>query len=172
MKHFGCRVGIALVTFCLGIGTSWLALLASPTLEIEPPSLIEIILVPALETPSVVLPQLATVVFKRSHKNEHGVVLAEFEVTNVSNVKLSYAGDSSRRTWIRYYFVRRGSGVREPDRTCGTGLTGYELLPGRSVTFEVVVGAEPGTVQVGFEFFVGMSYLQQTVWSDEVYVSE
>ena len=68
--------------------------------------------------------------------------------------------------------MRRGSELRESDRTCGTGLAGHALLPGRSVTFEIVAGDEPGRVQVGFDFFIGENRLRQTIRSDEVYVSE
>ena len=79
-------------------------------------------------------------------------------------------GDYSNPNRNRCYSVTRGSELIEPDRTCGTGLAWHMLLPGRSVTFEVIAGDKPGRVQVGFLFIVNR--LGQTIWSDEVYVSE
>ena len=174
MKRIGFRFGVALITFCLGVGAAWSVLLVShpPMVEIESPPLSETIIRPMLETPPAAPAKPATIVFRRSHKNRYGVILAEFKVNNVSSEPLGYAGVFSNPNWNRYYYVRLGGELREPDRTCGTGLAGYTLLPGKSVTFEVVAGDEPGSVQVGFEFYVGENRLRQTIWSEEVYVSE
>lgn len=174
MKRIASQLGITLITFSLGVGAAWVVLLVSqpPMVEVESPPLSETIIRPTLETPSATPFEPATIVFRRSYKNRYGLILAEFIVTNISNEPLYYAGDYPGPNWNRYYSVRRGSELRESDRTCGTGLTGYQLLPGRSVTFEVVVGDKPGRVQVGFDFFVGENRLEQTIWSDEVYVSE
>ena len=174
MKRMGFRLGVALITFCLGVGATWFVLLISPPpmVEIEVPPLSETIIRPTLETPSAIPSEPATVVVKRSYKNRYGRILAEFKVTNISNEPLYYAGDYSNPNWNRYYSVRRGSELEEPDRTCATGWAGYTLLPGKSVRFEVVTGDVPGRVQVGFEFIVGENRVRQTIWSDEVYVSE
>lgn len=174
MKLISFRLGVALITFCQGVAVAWVALLVSqpPMIEIETPPKSETIIRPTLETPPAAPAEPATIVFRRSHKNRYGVIVAEFKVTNVSSEPLGYAGDYSNPDWNRYYYVRRGSELREPDRTCGTGMAGYRLSPGKSVTFEVAAGDEPGMMQVGFDFYVGESRLQHTSWSDEVYVSE
>ena len=174
MRRIGFRFGVALITFCLGVGAAWVVLLISqpPMAEIEAPPLSEVITQPTLETPPAIPSEPATVVFKRSYKNKYGVILAEFKVTNISNGPLGYAGVFSNPNWNRYYYVRRGGELEESDRSCGTGPASYTLSPGKSVTFEVAAGDEPGSVQVGFEFYVGEDRLKQTIWSDEVYVSE
>jgi len=174
MKRIGFRFGVALITFCLGVGAVWFVLLLSPPpmAGIEPPPLSEAITHPTLETPLTIPSEPATVVFKRSYKNRYGVILAEFKVTNISSEPLDYAGVFSNPNWNRYYSVRRGGDLEESDRSCGTGLAGHTLLPGKSVIFEVAAGDEPGRVQVGFEFYVGENRLKQTIWSAEVHVSE
>jgi hypothetical protein len=141
-------------------------------IAIQHPSASQTITHPTPETLSVAPSEPATIVFRRSYRNRYGLILAEFNVFNISNEPLHYAGVFSNPNWNRYYYLRRGSELEEPDRTCGTGLARYTLLPGKSVTFEVVAGDEPGRVQVGFEFYTGENRLRQTIWSDEVYVSE
>ena len=174
MRRIGSRLGIALITFCLGVGLTWVVLLnsQSPIVEIEslPPS--GTITRPTLERPPAAPTEPAMIAFKRFYKNRYGVILVEFKVTNVSSKPLGYMGVYSNPNWNRYYYVRRGNELQEPDRTCGTGLADYKLLPGKSVTFEVVAGDEPGRVQIGFEFYVGENRHRQTIWSDEVYVTE
>ncbi|HEY9284799.1 MAG TPA: hypothetical protein VIP46_15185 [Pyrinomonadaceae bacterium] len=174
MKRISFQLGIALITFSFGVGAAWLVLLISQpaVVEIEPPPTSAIIIRPAPETPAAAPSAPATVVFRRSYKNKHGLVLAEFKVTNISSEPLHYAGVFSNPNWNRYYSVRRGNQLEEPERACATGLAGHTLLPGKSVRFEVVAGDEPGRVQVGFEFIVGESRHKQTIWGDEVYVSE
>ncbi len=173
MRRMGFGLGVALITFCLGVGASWGALifLQPPISQIESPALCSI-MSPTLEPPSAAPQEPATIVFSRSHKNRYGRILAEFIVTNISREPLGYAGASSNPNWDRYYYVRRGSELTEPDRVCGTGMASYTLSAGTSVKFEVVVGDEPGRVQVGFEFYAGKNGMQRTIWSDDVYVSE
>jgi hypothetical protein len=169
MRRIGSRLGVALITFCLGVGLTWVALLNSQSAIVEIGSLP--LSETTLERPPAAPTEPAMIAFMRSYKIRYGVILAEFKVTNVSSKPLGYAGDYSNRNWNRYYYVRRGNELQEPDRTCGTGLADYTLLPGKSVTFEVVAGDEPGRVQIGFEFYVGENHFRQTIWSDEVYVS-
>lgn len=152
----------------------WVVLLISQpnVVEIESPPSSETITHPPPETLSAAPPKPATAVFTRSYKNRYRLILAEFKVTNISSEPLYYAGAYSNRNWNRYYSIRRGSELEESDRTCGTGMVEQTLLPGKTVTFEVVVGEEPDRVQVGFDFFVGKERLEQTIWSDEVNASE
>lgn len=174
MRRIGLQLGTGLLTFCLGVGAAWVFMpVSQPSeAELERPSLSETVIRPTTETPAATPSEPATIVFIRSHKNRHGVILAKFKVTNISNEPLSYMGVYPEPDWNRYYSVRRGSELEVSDRTCGTGLGSHTLLPGKSVMFKVVVGDEPGRVQVGFDFFVGESSRLQTVWGDEVYVSE
>lgn len=174
MRRKAFQLGTALITFSLGVGAAWLVLLISQpnAVEIKSPPSSETITHPPPETLSVASSKPATVVFSRLYKNKYRLILAEFKVTNISNKPLYYAGAYSNPNWNRYYSVRRGSELEESDRTCGTGMAGHALSRGETATFEVVVGEEPGVVQVGFDFFAGEERLEQTIWSDEVYVSE
>ena len=173
MKRIGPQLGVALITFCLGVGAARIVLLISlpPSHKFEPSPVSEIIIYPPLETPSTVPAEPVSIKFKSSYKNRYGVIVAEFNITNISNVPVSYAGDYSNPNWNRYYAVKRGSQVEESDRRCATGLASHTLSPGKSVLFEVVTDKE-GRMQIGFDFFIEEKHLRQTVWSDEVYVSE
>ena len=94
MRRIGFRLGVALITFCLGVGAARIVLLnsQSPTVESECPSLSETITLPTFETPSTVPSEPATIVFRRSHKNKYGAIIADFRVTNIGSEPLSYAG--------------------------------------------------------------------------------
>lgn len=173
MKRIGFQLGIALITFCLGVGAAWGGLLISqpPIIAIEPPPLSVTITRPMLQAPPASPSEPATIVFIRSYKNRYGLILAGFKVTNVSNQPLYYLSQGSvshNRNW----YIRRGSLLERADLSCATGMSSRMLSPGKSVTLEVVTGEEPGRMQVGFDFFVGNADLSQTSWSDEVYISD
>ncbi len=173
MKRIGTQLCIALITFCLGVGAARVVLLISqpPMIAIEPLPASETIIHPTPQILSAALSEPATVVFKRSYRNRYGLILAEFKVTNVSDQPLYYHSQGSV-SHNRNSYMRRGSELTQSDRTCATGLSSSTLLPGRSVTLKEVMGDEPGRVQVGFDFFGGEEHLSQTIWSDEVFVSE
>src|ERR1044072_130404 len=105
MKYI-VRLGVALITFCLGVVVAWFATPASPklTLELKSPPKIS---PPAHETPSAIASEPVTIVFNRSYKNSHGLIIAEFKVINISGEPIDYAGDSSTPNWNRYLVVRR-----------------------------------------------------------------
>jgi hypothetical protein len=69
-----------------------------------------------------------------------------------------------------YWSLRRGSWSKSFSPFCGTGLAERELSPGESARFQVVVGREAGSVQVGFDFFIGEQRLRRTLWSEDVYI--
>src|SRR5438309_1759572 len=97
MKRIGLQPSVALLTICLGVGAVWVVLLISqpPVIEIELPPLSETIIHPAPQTPSAVLSEPATIVFRRSYKNRYCLILAEFKVTNVSGQPLYYLSQGS-----------------------------------------------------------------------------
>ena len=168
MKRIGGRLGVALFTFGLGVWVAWVAAPVPqvPVVEIESPRPSQRINRPV----SITISEPVTIVLIRSYKNSHAFILAEFRVTNISSEPVAYAGEYSEPNWNRYYSVKRKSEVVRSDRSCGSGIAGYTLSPGKSVTFRVVAGEEPGNVQVGFDFFLGREKLKRTIWSEEVYV--
>ena len=172
MKRIGFRLGISLITFGLGLGAVWgyLPISKPPLIAVEPLPTNETITCPIHRPPSASPAEGVAILLKRSYRNKYGRIIADFEVTNYSDEPLYYTGADKSEN--RYWHMKRGNQLEHYDSTCATGLLLQTLLPGSSVRLQFVVGDEPGKVQVGFDFSVGEKLIRQTIWSDEVYVSE
>jgi hypothetical protein len=172
MKRIGFRLGIALLTFSLGVGAAWSYLHILRPFLMAPSSTPtkEAISRPIPLTSSDSPPEAVKISLRRSYRDEYGLIRAEFEVANGGSEPLYYRGYSKDDN--EYWSVRHGRRSHRWSTFCGTGLAEYQLLPGKSASFEVVIGREAGSVQVGFDFFVGEKRLRQTIWSDEITIPE
>jgi hypothetical protein len=172
MKRIGFQLGIALLTFSLGVGLEW------SYLHILRPSLIAPNSTPTKEAASRPFLLISSdspseavkISLSRSYRDEYGLIKAEFEVSNGGSEPLYYQGYGKDDN--EYWSVRHGSRSHRFSPFCGTGLAERALLPGKSASFQVVIGREAASVQVGFDFSVGEKRLRQTIWSDEITIPE
>jgi hypothetical protein len=167
MKRIGFRLGISLLTFGLGVGAAW------SYLHILRPSLIAPNSTSTKEATSCSSDSSSEVVkisLRRTYRDEYGLINAEFEASNRGSEPLYFQGYSKDDN--EYWSVRHGSRSRRFSPFCGTGLAERTLLPGDSAGFQVVIGREAASVQVGFDFFVGEKRLRQTIWSGEITIPE
>jgi hypothetical protein len=176
MKQFGFRFIVALLTFSIGIAVA--ALYLHEWSYPSPPP------IPAREVKKADSPAQTSgrveVKFLRFINGEGYAPYAEFLVTNATSEPLYYTGYSKRDTCS--YKLQAGERVFDGGNCdCGTGLAKRELLPGEQVPitvmlasrrYEFVVTRGSGKFQIGFDFLVGESNREQTVWSDWVAVPE
>ena len=171
MRRISIRLGVALLTFFLGVGAAW----SYPRLSQPPSTAPESASTPAAasipDTPSLGAPSEAVkITLARSYRDGAGLIRAEFDVFNGGGEPLLYVGYSSGDN--EFWSVRRGSRSKRFSPFCGTGLADRELPPGETVRFQAVIGREAGDVQVGFDFHTREKQLRQTIWSDEINIPE
>ncbi len=149
MKRLCFRLGLALITFGLGVGAVWASLrVLRPS---APPGTVGIFL-------------------ERHYRDEDGRIIAEFLVVNGVRETLYYQGYDDNDN--QYWSVRRGYKTDSHWATCGTGLAERKLSPGESAKFQVRVGREGRWLRVGFDFSAGKKRSLRTVWSDNIYIPE
>lgn len=170
MKRFSSFVGLALLTFGVGVGAVCLYARASALLAaaLSPRAGVGAARAErAKDAPRA--DDAVKINLLRVYRRE-GVLVADFKVTNSGLEVLSYFAFSrdSNPMWS----VRRGRrSEHAAPLSCGTGLRDFYLFAGQSATFAAPVG-EPGYVQVGFDFNVGAGDRTRTIWSEEVFVAE
>src|SRR5687768_10638674 len=95
MKRISLRLGMALLTFLVGVGTAWSYLhILQPMLNaLQRPPVSENSIPPALAS-SGSLSEAVKISLTRSYRSEDGLINAEFEVVNLSGELLYYRGYS------------------------------------------------------------------------------
>ena len=170
MRRFSIRLGVALLTFFLGAGSTWTYLRTSQALMAGPESssVADAVSVPIAPSSPVSPIEAVKITPARSYRDGNGVLQAEFDVFNGGGETLYYQGYGEGNNM--FWSVRRGRRSQRFAPFCGTGLAERELAPGESVRFEAVIGREAGVMQVGYEFYTGRQRLRQTIWSGDFYV--
>jgi hypothetical protein len=166
MKRVILRLGVALLTFGLGVGTagSYRRVLRTPA-HVTSQDVAADAAGPASSDPSS---EAVTISLKRAYRSDGRIISAEFEVVNVSDGPVYYRGYS--KDGNEFWSVRRGGKSQSYAPFCGTGLAERKLAPGGSAKFQASMGGEAGVAQVGFEFLVGEHRLRRTIWSKDVYI--
>lgn len=163
MKRLSLFFSVALLTFGIGVALAWgssLFFTFSSISYILP-------LPPAL---SVTEPSgNVQIKLQRVKKTEYGSY-AEFHIVNGSSEALYYSGYSKDDHCS--YRIKRGNFVEQKSPCwCGNGLAERRLSPGESATYQIGVSREVGKFEVGFDFQIGRARRKQTIWSNEVVIS-
>lgn len=171
MKRISLQLGMALLTFLIGVGTAWSYMhILQPMLNASQRRPVSEDSIPPARVSSGSASKAVKISLTRSYRSEDGLIHAEFEVVNVSGELLYYRGYSKGENM--FWSVRRGKTSTRFSPFCGTGLSDRELLPRESTKFQVVVGHTDGSVEIGFDFLVGEKRLRQTIWSGTVDIRE
>ncbi len=164
MKRLSLFLGVALLTFVTGVVIAW-CYLQFPQFFSTPAGSAATAASPVTKLSGEV--QIKPQLIKR---HEYGSVV-KFHIVNGSPETLYYVGYSKDSHCS--YKIKRGSQVEQKKERCwcGTGLAERTLSPGESATYRLDVAGQSERFEVGFDFTTGLMRRKQTIWSDEVVIS-
>jgi hypothetical protein len=165
MKSIIFRLGLALLTFGLGVGAAgtYRRVLRQPA-----PASSKAAAANAEQASSGPPSEAVTISLKRAYRGDGGVIIAEFEAVNVGDDPVYYRGHGKDDNG--FWSVRRGGREQSHSPFSGTGLAERKLSPGESARFQAAMGSEAGVAQAGFVFLVGEDRLRRTIWSRDLYI--